>query len=268
MYALIGSSRNISDLVKARQELDDRTTQLENANRELESFSYSVSHDLRAPLRHINGFVAALTDRLQESEPLTDPKVTHYLQVIQDSSHKMGELIDGLLTLSRVGRRQLADTPIDLNQLVASVLAQRPESLTSSNSTEVSDTKPIQCKVSDLPTVRGDATLLRQVFVNLLDNAIKFSRHQTATQIEIGALPDGIIYVRDRGVGFQMAYADQLFGAFQRLHSQSQFEGSGIGLAIVHRIIRRHGGDIWAESQPGQGATFYFTLDRTQEQPG
>ena len=264
VYALVGSSRDISELVKARQELDARTTQLEIANRELESFSYSVSHDLRAPLRQINGFVAALTDRLQQSDRPIDPTVTHYLQVIQASSHKMGKLIDGLLALSRVGRQQMADTLIDLNQLVTSVLAQRLDSLMPMHPTGiVSSTQRIECTVSALPTVRGDVTLLRQVFVNLLDNAIKFSRQQAVIQIEVGALPDSVIYVRDRGVGFQMAYADQLFGAFQRLHPQSEFEGSGIGLAIVQRIIHRHDGKIWAESQPGQGATFYFTLGRT-----
>ncbi|PSB25338.1 PAS domain-containing sensor histidine kinase [Stenomitos frigidus] len=261
VYALIGSSRNITELVEARQTLVDRTAQLEIVNQELEAFSYSVSHDLRAPLRHISGFVAALTDRLQQNELLTDPKVMHYLEIIQDSSHKMKELIDGLLTLSRVGRRPMAETLIDLNQLVLAVLAQRPEAIIVTSTTEVvSDPQQIQCSLGALPTVSGDKTLLRQVFVNLLDNAIKFTRQQPPAHIEIGTLPDDIIYVRDRGIGFQMAYADQLFGAFQRLHSQAEFEGSGIGLAIVHRIIQRHGGHIWAESHPGQGATFYFKL--------
>ncbi|MBW4579167.1 MAG: PAS domain S-box protein [Tildeniella nuda ZEHNDER 1965/U140] len=268
VYALIGSSRNVTDLVAARQALSDRTAQLEIVNRELESFSYSVSHDLRAPLRHIGGFVTALTDRLQQDGYLNDPTTARYLQIIQNSSHKMGALIDGLLMLSRVGRRQMADTRVDLDQLVTAVLAQRPEVTTSSTTETVSDRQPVQFSIGALPTVKGDATLLQQVFVNLLDNAIKFSRHRQPAHIEIGALSDGIIFVRDRGVGFQMQYADQLFGAFQRLHSQSEFEGSGIGLAIVQRIIHRHGGKIWAESQPDQGATFYFTLGDRLESLG
>ncbi len=254
VYALIGSSRDITELVEARQALTDRTVELESVNRELESFSYSVSHDLRAPLRHVSGFVAALRDRLLQNGHLTDPTAIHYLQILQDSSHQMGLLIDGLLTLSRVGRRQMVATPVNLNQLVAHVLAQLPQSYPA-----ITGDDPIQFIIGDLPTVQGDATLLHQVFANLLDNAIKFSRPHPAP-IELAALADGTIFVRDRGVGFQMEYADQLFGAFQRLHSRSEFEGTGIGLAIVQRIIHRHEGTIWAESQPGQGATFYFKL--------
>ncbi len=260
VYALIGTSRDITELVAARQKIADRTAQLEIVNRELESFSYSVSHDLRAPLRHIGGFVAALTTQLQQNGHLIDPKVVHYLQVIQDSSQKMGQLIDGLLTLSRLGRRQIAALPVDLNQLVATVRTQLPTELPLCGDATSTSSQPIQFLVGALPTVRGDATLLHQVFINLLDNAIKFSRQQPSIQIEIGSLTDGTLFVRDQGVGFQMEYADQLFGAFQRLHSQLEFEGTGIGLAIVQRIIHRHGGKIWAESQPHQGATFYFTL--------
>ena len=258
VYALIGSSRDITELVEARQALIDRTVELESVNRELESFSYSVSHDLRAPLRHISGFVAALRDRLLQNGHLTDPTAIHYLQILQDSSHHMGLLIDGLLTLSRIGRRQMVATPVNLNQLVANVLAQLPQSHPASD-TAITGDDPIQFIIGDLPTVKGDATLLHQVFVNLLDNAIKFSRPHPAP-IEVAALADGTIFVRDRGVGFQMEYADQLFGAFQRLHSRSEFEGTGIGLAIVQRIIHRHEGTLWVESQPGQGATFYFKL--------
>ncbi|MBW4474607.1 MAG: PAS domain S-box protein [Stenomitos rutilans HA7619-LM2] len=274
VYALIGTSRDISELVKARQTLADRTVQLEAANRELESFSYSVSHDLRAPLRHLTGFVAALNDRLDQNGHLTDPTVSHYLQILQSSSQTMGQLIDGLLTLSRVGRRQKAHVPVNLNQVVATVLAQRPENTASDRHLLPSDEGPqAQVCVSELPTVMGDATLLQQVFANLIDNAVKFSRvHDTSAkqnfdpaQIEIGSLSGGIIFVRDHGVGFQMEYADQLFGAFQRLHSKSEFEGNGIGLAIVQRIIHRHGGKIWAESQPNEGATFYFQLGDAPE---
>ncbi|XHX78347.1 MAG: PAS domain S-box protein [Stenomitos frigidus ULC029] len=285
VYALIGSSRDITELVEARQALSDRTAQLEIVNRELESFSYSVSHDLRAPLRHINGFVTALRDRLGQSAHLADPTVVRYLQIIQDSSQKMGLLVDGLLTLSRVGRQPKTDALVDLNQLVAKVLAQLSQHQPVSSITTAGDRptqsivqadhadtealsgttagdRPCQFIVGALPTVKGNATLLHQVFVNLLDNAIKFSRQQSAP-IEIGTLADDVIFIRDQGVGFNMEYADQLFGAFQRLHSQSEFEGTGIGLAIVQRIIHRHGGHIWAESQPGQGATFYFKLGET-----
>ncbi|XGV99408.1 MAG: PAS domain S-box protein [Leptolyngbya sp. BL-A-14] len=269
VYALIGTSRDITELVKARQALADRTAQLEIANQELESFSYSVSHDLRAPLRHLTGFVAALTDQLTRNGQLTDPKVSHYLQILQNSSQTMGQLIDGLLTLSRVGRRQKAFVPVNLNHLVATVLAQRSETHEAEPRAGESSQPPIQFQVGELPTVLGDATLLQQVFANLLDNAVKFSRgHETSAkqncqpvEIEIGSLSDGTIFVRDHGVGFKMEYADQLFGAFQRLHSRSEFEGHGIGLAIVQRIIHRHGGKIWAESQPNQGATFYFKLN-------
>ncbi|UBF24808.1 PAS domain S-box protein [Kovacikia minuta CCNUW1] len=268
-YALIGASRDITELVKTRQQIADRTIQLEAANRELESFSYSVSHDLRAPLRHVNGFVVALTDQLCQNGHLSDPKVQRYLQIIQDSSQKMGQLIDGLLTLSRLGRRQMVDVPVNLSQLVETSLTQLTEGVTPDNASKIaSDRQPTEFVVGSLPVAMGDATLLQQVFVNLLDNAIKFSRDSNPARIEVGALSDGTIFVRDNGVGFQMEYADQLFGAFQRLHSQAEFEGTGIGLAIVQRIIHRHGGSIWAESQPGQGTTFFFKISNRREDSG
>lgn len=249
VYALIGTSRNITELVEARQALVQQTVQLEQTNRELDSFSYSVSHDLRAPLRHINGFVTALRQQLTQIGAMNDTKVAHYLQIIDDSSQKMGVLTDGLLTLSRVGRRQMEVRPIDLRQLVNTAIALHG-----------CEDDAIQFQISALPVVQGDAALLQQVFSNLIGNAVKFSRDRHPAQIDIGSTADGTIFVRDNGVGFQMEYADQLFGAFQRLHSQHEFEGTGIGLAIVQRIIHRHGGTIWAESQINQGATFYFTL--------
>jgi len=261
VYALIGAARDITELVKARQKLTARTLQLEATNQELESFSYSVSHDLRAPLRHISGFVIALADRLKQVHTLEDPDVTRYLKIIQDSSQKMGQLIDGLLMLSRVGRRQMMNTPVNLNDLLEAVLVQLSEGIGSENAVARGD---VQFIVGELPTVMGDNTLLCQVFTNLIDNAIKFSRDRHPARIEIGALLDDTIFVRDNGAGFQMEYADQLFGAFQRLHSQAEFEGTGIGLAIVQRIIHRHGGTIWAESQPNQGATFYFKIKNIQ----
>ncbi|NJN85601.1 MAG: PAS domain S-box protein [Leptolyngbyaceae cyanobacterium SL_7_1] len=267
VYALIGTSRNITELVEARQALIIRTAQLEATNRELDSFSYSVSHDLRAPLRHIGGFVKALRDELERSNgALTAPEagitrvsptVSRHLQIITDSSKKMGLLIDGLLMLSRMGRRQMQTRPVDLNNLVKTAIE-----LTShapSNTPEVT-AHPIFL-LDPLPTVTGDATLLQQVFTNLIENALKFSRDRHPAQITIGSLPDSTVFVRDNGVGFDMRYADQLFGAFQRLHSEQEFEGTGIGLAIVQRIIHRHNGKIWAESTLGEGATFYFTLN-------
>ncbi len=232
--------------------LTQRTMQLEVSNKELESFSYSVSHDLRAPLRHINGFVSALQQKLDSHQALTDPKVVHYLQVIETSSQKMSLLIDGLLTLSRLGRKPMEYKPVLLRSLVDEAIA------LVRNSPET--TVPPEFVIGNLPTVQGDATLLQQVLSNLIGNAVKFSRHHPDPRIEIGTLPEGTIFVQDNGVGFQMAYADKLFGAFQRLHAQTEFEGTGIGLAIVQRIIHRHGGIIWAESQPNQGATFYFTV--------
>ncbi|HEY9672281.1 MAG TPA: ATP-binding protein, partial [Waterburya sp.] len=240
------------------QRVIERTAQLEATNKELDSFSYSVSHDLRAPLRHISGFVMALEQQLSREGALTNPKVSHYLQVIHESSQKMGRLIDGLLTLSRLGRRQLAKTSVNLGTLVEHAIA-LVESQTAGTD------RLIEFEVGDLPTVMGDTTLLQQVFSNLIDNAVKFSRDRTPARITLGKLEDGTIFVKDNGVGFDMEYADQLFGAFQRLHSQKAFEGTGIGLAIVQRIIHRHGGTIWAESQPDQGTTFYFTLGQSPE---
>lgn len=249
---ILGLVDDITERKQAQDDLIKRTAQLEETNRELESFSYSVSHDLRAPLRHINGFVAALSRQLGDTGATADPKVQHYLGVIQDSSKKIGLLIDGLLTLSRIGRRQMERRPVDLNHLVDQAICLVKSTLDTNAS--------VQFVLEQLPVVQGDSALLQQIFTNLIDNAVKFSKGQSSAQITISALPDGTLFVKDNGVGFQMEYADHLFGAFQRLHSRYEFEGMGIGLAIVQRVVRRHGGVIWAESQPGQGACFYFTL--------
>jgi signal transduction histidine kinase len=223
---------------------------------ELDSFFYSVSHDLRAPLRHISGFVNVLRQRLENIGLLNDPKIPHYLQVIEESSNKMGQLIDGLLSLSRIGRRELVRHQVDLRFLVENAI-----DLVKASANR-GEAAPIEFTVGNLPSVEGDATLLQQVFNNLLDNAVKFSRDRHPIKIEIGSLADDTIFVRDNGIGFNMEYADQLFGIFQRLHDSQQFEGMGIGLSIVQRIIHRHGGTVWAESEPEGGATFYLKIPR------
>jgi PAS domain S-box-containing protein len=247
---------DISDRKQAEAQILQTSQQLESTNRELESFCYSVSHDLRAPLRHINGFVNALQQRIKKhnalNDPLNDPKVEHYLQVIDQSSHKMGNLIDGLLVLSRYGRKPLEKKQISMRELVDEAI-------------EIVRSDPhhnsrLEFAIGDLPNTVGDPILLQQVFRNLIGNAVKFSRNHPQPRIEINSLPDQTIRIKDNGVGFQMEYADKLFGAFQRLHSEQEFEGTGIGLAIVQRIIQRHGGSIWAEGYPDQGATFFLKL--------
>jgi PAS domain S-box-containing protein len=249
---IIGTAIDITDRKLAEAQILHTANQLANTNRELESFSYSVSHDLRAPLRHMNGFVNALHQRLKAHEALQDPKVTHYLQVIEKSSQKIGHLIDGLLMLSRFGRRPLESKQISIRDLVDEAI-------------EIIRTDPhhnhlVEFAIGDLPTTVGDHTLLQQVFLNLIGNAVKFSRNHPQPYVEIDSLQDQTIRIRDNGVGFQMEYADKLFGAFQRLHNDSEFEGTGIGLAIVQRIVQRHGGSIWAEGYPDQGATFFIKL--------
>lgn len=269
VYGLLGVTRDMTELFEAREALAQRTAQLEVMNKELESFSYSVSHDLRAPLRHINGFVSALRTRLESNGSMADPRIEHYLQVIHASSDRMGSLIDGLLTLSRIGRRNLSKRVIQLRPLVEKAIE-----LVKSDRTLAQD---IDFVIGGLPWVEGDPALLQQVFTNLIDNAVKFSQpsQQASTsasvadrpRVEIGVLADNhTLFVRDHGVGFQMEYADKLFSPFQRLHATQDFEGSGIGLAIVQRIIHRHQGQIWAEGHPCQGASFYFTLNTIEPQ--
>ncbi|MBD0336072.1 MAG: PAS domain-containing protein [Cyanobacteria bacterium Co-bin13] len=234
--------------------VQQRTAQLEAVNRELESFSYSVSHDLRAPLRHVRGFIDMLSQHLS---PTADPTTAHYLETIQSSAHKMDQLIEGLLVLSRVGRRELKRQTVGLNGLVEGAIALlSPPKAAAANAV---------FSIAKLPAVEGDPILLQQVFSDLIDNALKFSQHRQPARIEVGILPDQTLYVRDNGIGFSMDQADQLFSPFQRLHSRGKFDGTGIGLAIVQRIVQRHGGMIWAESQPEQGTTFFFTLPESAE---
>jgi len=237
-------------------ELGERSTQLAAVNKELEAFSYSVSHDLRAPLRHVSGF----TELLQKSPgPELDENRRRYLRLISDSAIKMGELIDSLLVFSRMGRAEMLQTRVDLNAIVRQ--AQR----------EVMDAdrgRSVQWKIHELPIVAGDPSMLHLVFTNLLSNAVKYSRTRENATIEIGSRNgsgnESVVYVKDNGVGFDMAYANRLFGVFQRLHRAEEFEGTGIGLANVQRIVSRHGGRVWAESELGKGATFYVALPNDQ----
>lgn len=234
-------------------DLEVRALQLESANRELEAFSYSVSHDLRAPLRHIDGFASLLTKRASDS---LDAESRRYLATISKSAKQMGTLIDDLLAFSRIGRVPLRRQLIDHDQLVRGVV---------SDGRYESAARSILWEIDPLPNVHADAALLRQVWTNLIDNAVKYSSKSTPPRIAIGgseqtATGEHVFFVRDNGVGFDMGYADKLFGVFQRLHGPSQFEGTGIGLANVRRIVTRHGGRTWAEGRVDAGATFYFSL--------
>ena len=233
------------------QRVAERTARLELVNAELESFSYSVSHDLRAPLRHIDGFASLLTKRADT----LDEKSRRYITVISEAARKMGRLIDDLLTFSRMGRAQLATAVIDSNALVAAVIHENG----------FDKIEGLTWAVAPLSPVEADAAMIRQVWFNLLDNAVKYSRRTAAPRIEIGAQTEAetgeiVFHVRDNGAGFDMKYAGKLFGVFQRLHSEAEFEGTGIGLASVRRIVARHGGRTWAEGAVGAGATFYFSL--------
>ncbi len=243
----------LADLQAANEKVTQTAHRLEESNAELESFAYSVSHDLRAPLRHISGFVNMLQKR--ESGRL-DEKSAHFLQVIAQATTRMGQLIDDLLSFSRTGRQELFTQPVDVNKLVSE--ARQELAL-------VTENRNIAWKIDTLPTVTADAALLRQVWANLLENAIKYTAPREEAHIEIGVLPpdenDEItFFVRDNGVGFDDRYVDKLFGVFQRLHRDDEFDGTGIGLATVRRIISRHNGRAWAEGKVGEGATFYFTL--------
>jgi signal transduction histidine kinase len=241
-------------------ELERRVRQqvleLETANKDLESFAHSVSHDLKAPVRAISGFTQLLIESSAELLPEPDLKLLH--KISRNAQH-MAELIEGLLALSRNGRQAFASQQVDLPALVNSVVTDlRREQ----------GTRQVEVRVGALPAVVGDPALLRQVFVNLLANAFKFTRGRQQAVIEVASFTEAgttVYFVRDNGAGFDMQYADRLFGVFQRLHSVNEFEGTGVGLSIVQRIIQRHGGRIWAEAAVEEGATFYFTLAADKE---
>jgi signal transduction histidine kinase len=246
--------KQAAELVLTNKELDFQSHEKEKqvaANKELETFSYSVSHDLRAPLRHIAGFIDLL---IKNSAAQLDAKGIRYLNIISESAHEMGDLIDALLTFSRLSRTEMQRTKINSKNMVNQVLKTFQSELTGRN-TEIT--------ITNLPDMMGDETLIHQVWVNLISNALKYSRNKEKAIIEIGGKSENgriIFHVKDNGAGFNMKYADKLFGVFQRLHKTRDFEGIGIGLANVNRIITRHGGTCWAESEVDKGATFFFSL--------
>jgi light-regulated signal transduction histidine kinase (bacteriophytochrome) len=245
----------LEDIEVERIKAEQAKALLESVNKELEAFSYSVSHDLRAPLRAISGFSQAV---IEDYAPKLDDEGKRYLGLIQENAHRMGRLIDDLLTFSRLGRQQMTESEIDLDILAKSVFD------------ELSALEPgrkIEFAIQSVPPVHGDASMICQVLTNLLSNAIKFTRNRDVAFIKFGYSTEydgGAYYVRDNGVGFDMQYVGKLFGVFQRLHSISEFEGTGVGLALVSRIITRHGGRVWAEGKVNQGATLYFTLPQRQ----
>jgi PAS domain S-box-containing protein len=236
------------------QRVRHRTAQLEVANKELEAFSYSVSHDLRAPLRHMTGFVELLNKRTMT----LDEKSRHYLDVISNASQHMGKLVDDLLSFSRMGRTEMMRTRAELGTLFADAVRDLQEDIKG---------RRILWDIKELPKVYGDPAMLKLVFVNLLSNSLKFTRSRPQAMIEVGWAPssvDGetVIYIKDNGVGFDMKYVDKLFNLFQRLHRPEDFEGTGVGLANVRRIIHRHGGRTWAEGVVNEGATIRFSLPK------
>jgi K+-sensing histidine kinase KdpD len=242
------------NLRHARAELADRATQLEAANKELEAFTYSVSHDLRAPLRHIAGYAELLQKQASSS---LDDKSRRYMKAILEAAKKMGDLIDNLLGFSRIGRAETKSAPVNLEQLAREVVAEfRQET----------GGRDIVWKIGALPVCYGDRSMLKLVLVNLVANAVKFSGGRSRAEIEIGCARqeshEAEIFVKDNGAGFDMQYANKLFGVFQRLHLPEEFEGTGIGLATVQRIVHRHGGKTRAEGERDRGATFYFSLPK------
>jgi len=245
------------ELRQARDDLEKRSAELAASNKELEAFAYSVSHDLRAPLRHMAGFSELLQ---KNSAQALDGKSKRYIGVILESAKRMGALIDDLLSFSRIGRSETNKAAVNLGQLVEEALSEVRRDLR--------DHK-IVWKIDKLPAAYGDRAMLRLALVNLISNAVKFTRTRSPAEIQIGQMPASddqvIIFVRDNGVGFDMKYVGKLFGVFQRLHSGEAFEGTGIGLATVQRIAHRHGGKAWGEGAVDQGATFYLSISKSKQ---
>jgi PAS domain S-box-containing protein len=255
---VISAIRDISERKRTEEkvrtlnrELQDKIADLAATNKELEAFSYSVSHDLRAPLRQIDGFSKILLEQAGEALPASQRDC---LQEIRNGARHLGQLVDDLLNFSRLGRQALVIRTVDMNALMRSVISETQRDLSS---------RLIEWQVGPAPEVNCDSTLMRQVFRNLIANAVKFTRTRQRAVIEVGhTFHQGMdaFFVRDNGVGFNMAFADKLFGVFQRLHLQDEFEGTGVGLATVQRIVLKHGGVVWAEAELDRGAAFFFTL--------
>ena len=247
------AEENIKNL---NEDLKRRTVELEAANKELEAYSYSVSHDLRAPLRVIDGFSRML---LEDCHEKLDEEGKRLLNIIQANTKKMGQLIDDFLSFSHLGHQEIRLSEIDMYRLTETVF----------DELRATSSGPKLCfTLKELPPAHGDQAMIRQVLANLLSNAIKFTRYKEAAVIEVGSLSardENVYYVKDNGVGFDMQYVNKLFRVFQRLHGAEEFEGTGVGLAVVQHIIHRHGGRVWAEGKVNEGATFYFTLPRQEK---
>jgi two-component system sensor kinase len=243
----------VRTLRSLNNELKKETIKLEDANNELEAFAYSVSHDLRVPLRAIDGFSRIV---IEDYEDKLDEEGIRLLNIIRDNTKKMGQLIDDILLLSRAGRQEMKISELDITSLAKNIY---------NEFNHETDGRNVDFTVDDLPRTMGDRTLLTQVLTNLIGNAIKFTREKENAKIEVGFNEDNddnIYYVKDNGAGFDMEYYDKLFGLFQRLHSQEEFEGTGVGLSIVQRIISRHRGRVWGEGEVSEGATIYFSIPK------